>query len=1147
MHLLTRVCIQNFYLIDAIDVEIDGATAVVGPTGAGKSSFADAIQIVLTGANMNRLNLNPSASGKSQRSVLEYCLGMTRDPAEGGEPLRKACETVIALVFRDEETSEPLTVGIALSARQGDSREEVLSRFIAPNFAYSVGDAKRRGPGGVTLAPWTEIAAHLRKMSPDFEEYRSSAEKFTTDMLKRMRGFHNQTPNARHFLRAFSNALAFKPIFDSTLFVREYVLEPDALDLDRVRTSIETWKQLEVAIEQIEAKLKRVSRIETRFGTWGETRLKAVEARYVCATAESRRVAHEYRSSLQSLRTRSAELMQTRQALATRRQWVAEFDEEIRSKRILADAGDAGARMRHIESERKFEEREAVARGERYRKVRNAVSLIARLAPVAQRLTPGQRRCIEAATEALRMMPDVMDPAEALQGKGPRIQSLMDEIVAADGLDEIMNGLADQLADDLRDMQAKAEKIEASLSPSSSGRSLLSASTTRLLSALERKGMQATPVCDVVEVVEEEWREAVETLLGAGREAIIVEPDLLRQAYSFAYSDREAFGGTTLVSTAQTPTSRASVRKGSIMEAITSTNDHAFHFVDTRIGSFMKAHDDEALTRMSRGVMRDGKTVSGGGLSVRHRLTQFLLGRSARILTGESLRNELAPLLDRLNTARAEVRVLREAARVIGPAIDTIRDGENMFDMEHSSRASRQRLKALSDDMARGETSYAAALIEEIRGLEEDRRAHLEEIETEYQPKVERLTSEVARAEAKAGVIRDQLRRAVRDRKAATRALHSSVVVELAKFRAAGGDLDADRIIRRTRRAITQAEAERDDVMSYLASLRNDNRTLADQAERDAAREQANAIREFGEYSANWDMDVPRLEPDTMMEGYRWTVAERSRLEANELRRHREACLNAAGEMRKMLREDLLARLSEKLSKVHQKMESLNERMSRHHFTGQTYSYTWSVNGRFSRMYELAMRVGSAEEADGLNVDAELDEAVTELDDLISGKDGASLLADYRQYFVFEIVMADSQGRRTTMSSRAVKGSGGEAQAPFYVAMAASLAAAYFPGHTTGRPSGMGLAMFDEAFNKLDILNTQALLNFFRDMGLQLMIAGPEEKRASYTEVLDTIILVNKSLDGSSVYIDTEFPGAKARQAIGAINPDRLGVDAFRV
>ena len=165
---------------------------------------------------------------------------------------------------------------------------------------------------------------------------------------------------------------------------------------------------------------------------------------------------------------------------------------------------------------------------------------------------------------------------------------------------------------------------------------------------------------------------------------------------------------------------------------------------------------------------------------------------------------------------------------------------------------------------------------------------------------------------------------------------------------------------------------------------------------------------------------------------------------------------------------------------------------------------------------------------------------------MIEGSEDASAMADYRQYFTFEIVMTDARGARTSLSSRAMKGSGGEAQVPFYVAIAASLSLAYFPGHIAGRPVGMGLALFDEAFNKLDVPNTQALLRFFKDMGLQLLIAGPEDKRATFSEVLDTIVLVNKSLDGTSVYIDTEHPREAAKQALAELNPDHRDLKDLR-
>jgi ABC-type enterochelin transport system ATPase subunit len=38
MYLLTRICLHNWNLIDAKDIEIAGATGMIGPTGVGKST-----------------------------------------------------------------------------------------------------------------------------------------------------------------------------------------------------------------------------------------------------------------------------------------------------------------------------------------------------------------------------------------------------------------------------------------------------------------------------------------------------------------------------------------------------------------------------------------------------------------------------------------------------------------------------------------------------------------------------------------------------------------------------------------------------------------------------------------------------------------------------------------------------------------------------------------------------------------------------------------------------------------------------------------------------------------------------------------------------------------------------------------------------
>lgn len=432
---LSRICLQHWYLIDALDINVKGATALIGPTGAGKSSIQDGVQTVITGANHNKLNLNASASGRSGRSVLEYCLGLTKDPAEGGKPLREACETVLALVFRDHETDRPITVGVALSARLGDSREDVLSRFIVPDYAYTVAEFKKRTGSKETIMPWSEILERLRSKSPEFQEFKASAEKFTGEMLRLMRT-DGQPPNPKHFLRAFSNALAFKPIFNPTDFAREFILEPDPLDIDRVRTSISTWQELERVIEDVENRLRRVTRLSDRFRNWGRAKVRAENARFMTAVAEARRCAYDVRHFRELAKTKSEHLATERASLAVRKQWVREIDEDLRSKTmILQSSGDASM-QRQIDMELQHVERETKDAVQRLEKIKIALGHVSQIAQIKPLLPPHQARALEAAKEAQNLLMDGGRPETSLRQKGEKIQSLIDEVSSMKTLED---------------------------------------------------------------------------------------------------------------------------------------------------------------------------------------------------------------------------------------------------------------------------------------------------------------------------------------------------------------------------------------------------------------------------------------------------------------------------------------------------------------------------------------------------------------------------------------------------------------------------------------------------------------------------------------------------------------------------------------
>lgn len=154
---------------------------------------------------------------------------------------------------------------------------------------------------------------------------------------------------------------------------------------------------------------------------------------------------------------------------------------------------------------------------------------------------------------------------------------------------------------------------------------------------------------------------------------------------------------------------------------------------------------------------------------------------------------------------------------------------------------------------------------------------------------------------------------------------------------------------------------------------------------------------------------------------------------------------------------------------------------------------------------------------------------------------------DYRQYFVFDLRMTDHKTQTdTNLEHRSGVGSGAEKQVPFYVAIGAALAAAYHgqAARKDGIRRGVGLALFDEAFSKMDGRNQAAMLEFYKQLGLQSLIAAPYDKRSLFLEMMDTIVEIYR--DGTRVEIDVEHLKSLTREAVRDENPAYLALDDIR-
>jgi uncharacterized protein YPO0396 len=113
-------------------------------------------------------------------------------------------------------------------------------------------------------------------------------------------------------------------------------------------------------------------------------------------------------------------------------------------------------------------------------------------------------------------------------------------------------------------------------------------------------------------------------------------------------------------------------------------------------------------------------------------------------------------------------------------------------------------------------------------------------------------------------------------------------------------------------------------------------------------------------------------------------------------------------------------------------------------------------------------------------------------------------LQDYRNYLQYDIRIHYPNNTRALLSQINAKKSGGETTTPFYVAMAASFAQAYRLNQP--RPADtIRLAMFDEAFGKMDTARTASALKFMVDNRLQVLLATPPDKAAGLLPHVDSV------------------------------------------
>jgi len=241
-----------------------------------------------------------------------------------------------------------------------------------------------------------------------------------------------------------------------------------------------------------------------------------------------------------------------------------------------------------------------------------------------------------------------------------------------------------------------------------------------------------------------------------------------------------------------------------------------------------------------------------------------------------------------------------------------------------------------------------------------------------------------------------------------------------------------------------------------------------------------------------------------------------------ELEKNIESLIIAKERCKERFKDEILFRLKDDIHNAKKQFKKLNAILSQFNYGEEKYYFEVdrTSNPELGIFYDVIMS-GNNEEADLFNfngIDMETYEVQIQdlMDKIMADINSASKsrlagekfnekvwskYADYRTYLDYDVRITNIvTNEYTYLSDVSGEGSGGETQAPFYVAICASLLQIYNQSNNS-----IKLVLLDEAFSHMTSDRIKPMIKMFKEMQLQIMLIATAEKCTGIQPFCDVI------------------------------------------
>lgn len=1106
MKKLRKVLLINWLYYEKTLVNFDDINYITGKTGSGKTTFIDALQIVLLGELTNR-NFNKAANDSSERTLKGY---LRADMDDNNQRSRRgrSFRTYIAAEFLDDFTGRCFTIGVVFDCYNDGGERHQFFTFDGPipdNCFIENREAM-------------DIAS-LRKYIK--EVYKSRGEMYDSNKKYRDAISAKWNVHTAQIFGMLKRAVSFRPIVDIQKFITENVCDdPDRPDIAAMQQNIQDYKHQELLAKKQEEKQAELQKISELYSA-GERSLNRLRLHQYLIMRADVEIAQSNVHRLENERTDKTELLAE---LRAKYETLEQKETELGKRRdqLISDRGNSDV----FKERERIEAQKNTLLSERSRLEKELDAVITDVRLEAHQWSAFCQNMHTNTRAGCEEIPPRLDAAaKALDQELKKVEKLKAEDF--DNLDisvfesvqaamrELKNSLDEHfyaLDTSLSTKQNESDNNAASIEKLKRGVKDYPQKLIRLKQRiddelLKRHGKNAASyiLADLLEISDPQWQNAVEGYLNTQKFYILVEPayyNTALQTLNSAKKSEDLYGYGLVDIGKLRENEKLRCDPNSLAAVVTTENRLARSYIDYLLGRVIRCEQLSELRQHKIAITADGMLYQGyvsRPLSSTA-MSNWYIGSGATKKRLAVMQEAQTDCLKEIATLSSRVKSFRKYKEK-----DPLFTERYVQSVLRDGFVKRKRLTVLSDELATLEVAY-------------------EKLDLTWLARLNDLIEEASSARTKCGQEREVC---AADIKVCETRIHQLEYEDLPeKYQLLHEKTDKleetfsddyarstgePRWIEELARLKTPKTIYTNFTASYSQSTiqwERDRRSLVL-----ARREYVNAYPPC------------RFIPDANDNDE--FAAELKRLSESELPLYREKIQKARESAFEQFQNDFLAKLKSNIDSVESQVKELNRALQKAQFGTDQYRFIVGRHPDYADYYTMIKDPDLMEDGGGIFSYTFQNRYGTLIEDLfgkIVASDDIQLNArrqselsanierftDYRTYLHFDLETTDQNGNVQMLSKTLNTKSGGETQTPFYIAVLASFAQIYRIHDASAYGNTMRLVLFDEAFNKMDSERIIESIRLLRKMNLQAIICTPPDKLPDIMPVADKTLLVIK-------------------------------------